>query len=316
MNRSAVIFGTVAYSKLADKVAIDCAFPRGSFEQKEFPDGERYHRLLSEVEDVDVVLIGGTISDRDTLELYDLGWALAEAGARSLTLIIPYFGYATMERAVHEGEVVMAKSRANLLSSLPEAGEGNRIILLDLHSEGLPYYFDSHVRPIHLYAKDVIIQAARSVGMDEFVLASTDAGRAKWVESLANEMNVEAAFIYKRRLDGRRTQVAGINANVEGKRVVIYDDMIRTGGSLVQAGMAYRDAGASELFAIATHGLFPENSLQKIRESGVFRKIICTDSHPRACTLEDDFLEVKSISKLFSNYLRSVRRTSETELYE
>lgn len=304
MNRPVKVFGTLAYSKLANSVAEQGGFTRGSFEQKEFPDGERYYRLMDDIEDQDAVLIAGTISDRDTLELYDLGWKLAESGARSLTLIIPFFGYSTMERVVHQGEVVMAKSRAHLLSSIPEAGAGNRIVLLDLHSEGLPYYFDGHVRPVHLYAKQIVMRAAVALGGKDFVLASTDAGRAKWVESLANEMGVDAAFIYKRRLDGERTQVAGINANVEGRRVIIYDDMIRTGSSLIQAARAYRNAGATETFAITTHGLFPQNSLSKIRESGVLSKIICTDSHPRALDLQSDFLQVHSISELLVDFLK------------
>src|SRR5205814_1132047 len=127
--------------------------------------------------------IGGTISDGDTLELYDLATGLVQNGAQSLTLLIPYFGYSTMERPVKPGEVVTAKSRARLLSSLPAAIEGNRVMLLDLHSEGLPYYFEGAMRPVHLYAKAVITAVARRLCGDDFVLACTDAGRAKWVQS-------------------------------------------------------------------------------------------------------------------------------------
>ncbi len=303
MSRQLTLFATQSYSFLADAVTGRGEFVRRKVEQQEFPDGERYHRLAADVEGADVALLGGTISDRDTLEIYDLGWALVEAGARSLTLIVPYFGYSTMERAVHPGEVVMAKSRAHLLSSIPEASAGNRIVLLDLHSEGLPYYFDGHVRPVHLYAKKIVIDTARAVGGTEFVFACTDAGRAKWVESLANDMGVEAAFVYKRRLDGSHTEVAGVSARVKGKYVVIYDDMIRTGGSLLKAAAAYRDAGATGLSAITTHGLFPGNSLEAIQQAGLFDRVICTDSHPRALELQNSFLEVKSIAGLFADFL-------------
>lgn len=298
------IFATSDYEKLSDKVASALAVERGHVLREEFPDGERYYRLSSDVEATDAVLVGGTISDRGTLELYDLAWALVEAGARSLTIIIPYFGYSTMERAVRPGEVVMAKSRAHLLSSIPVASCGNRVVLVDLHSEGLPYYFDGHIRPVHLYAKPVIMTAARRVAGEDFVIASTDAGRAKWVESLANDLGIDAAFVYKRRLDGRTTKVAGVSARVHGKRVVIYDDMIRTGGSLLKAAEAYRDAGASEITALATHGLFPGDSLAKIQASGLLRGVICTDSHPRACELANGFLQIESISGLLAEYLR------------
>jgi ribose-phosphate pyrophosphokinase len=303
MPQPATIFGTTAYDYLADAIARAGGLARGEVERREFPDGERYYRLQTAVEDHDVVLVGGTISDRDTLEIYDLAWAIVEAGARSLTLVVPYFGYSTMERAVKPGEVVMAKSRAHMLSSIPTARGGNRIVLFDLHSEGLPYYFDGNVRPVHLYAKSIVTATAREIGGDGFVFACTDAGRAKWVESLANDMGVEAAFVYKRRLDGRRTEVSGVSAQVQGKYVIIYDDMIRTGGSLLKAAAAYRDAGAKGIAAITTHGLFPADSLEKIRAAGLLERIVCTDTHPRAIELQGDYLEVRSIAGLAAKYL-------------
>jgi ribose-phosphate pyrophosphokinase len=93
----------------------------GKVEVKDFPDGERYQRIVSDISDKDVILVAGTISDQDTLELYDLACALVKYGARSLDLVIPYFGYSTMERSVKRGEVVTAKTRARLLSSIPWA---------------------------------------------------------------------------------------------------------------------------------------------------------------------------------------------------
>jgi len=305
MDQTTMIFGTTAYTYLADSVVREGGGARGTVEQRQFPDGERYYRLTTNVDGKDTALVGGTISDRDTLEIYDLAWALVEAGARTLTVVIPYFGYSTMERAVHAGEVVMAKSRAQLLSSIPQASGGNRIVLFDLHSEGLPYYFDSHVRPVHLYAKQLVTKAAGDMGGTDYVFACTDAGRAKWVESLANEMGVDAAFVYKRRLDGRHTEVTGVSAHVQGKYVVIYDDMIRTGSSLLKAAAAYRSAGAKGIAAITTHGVFPGDSLATIQAAGLLDRIVCTDSHPRALELQSSFLEVKSIAALAARHLCS-----------
>ncbi len=304
MNSPRIVFSTAAYTDFTSKICQLSNLEYCNFHRESFPDGERYYRLTHCVEGVDAVLVGGTISDLDTLELYDLAWALCNAGVRSLTLIVPYFAYSTMERMVKPGEVVMAKSRAHLFSSLPEASNGNRIVLLDLHAEGIPYYFGVHVRPVHLYAKQIVMDAARSYGDSNFVLASTDAGRAKWVESLANDLQVEAAFVYKQRLDGLQTKVTGISANVRDKLVIIYDDMIRTGSSLMQAAKAYRAAGASDIIAITTHGLFPADSLAAIRQSRLLRKIVCTDSHPRATSLACDFLEVRTVTGLFSDYLQ------------
>ena len=225
-------------------------------------------------------------------------------GAYRLRMVIPFFGYATMERSVRYGEVVTAKTRARLLSSIPMASRGTQVFLLDLHVDSIAHYFEGGIRPIHVYGKHLITTAARRLGGTDFVLACTDAGRAKWVESLANDMNVTPAFVYKRRLDGDSTEVTGVSARVGGKRVVIYDDMIRTGGSLSHAAEAYRAAGATSIDAIATHGLFPGDSLAKIQATGLFGKIVVTDSHPRARALASDFLEVASTAELLVEHLK------------
>jgi ribose-phosphate pyrophosphokinase len=221
-------------------------------------------------------------------------------------MVIPFFGYSTMERSVRFGEIVTAKTRARLLSSIPMASRGTQVFLLDLHVASIAHYFEGWIRPIHMYGKSLVVAAARRLGGDDFVLACTDAGRAKWVESLANDLNVAAAFVYKRRHDDA-TEVTGVSAQVRGKRVVIYDDMIRTGGSLLSAAKAYRDAGAVAIDAVATHGLFPGESLAKLEASGLLGRIIVTDSHPRAVALHNHFLEVDSTASLLTEHLISNR---------
>lgn len=294
-----LVFSIDGYSYLEEAIATRTGAERGVIERDRFPDGEQYLRLACDVADRDVVLIGGTVSDAATLELYDLASAAIENGAHTLTLVIPYFGYSTMERATASGEVVAAKTRARLLSAIPQAGSGNRVLLFDLHSEGIAHYFEGGLRAYHLYGKQLVFDACAKLYGKDFVLASTDAGRAKWVESLASDMGVPAAFIIKRRLSGDRTEVTGISAAVEGRSVIIYDDMIRTGSSLVHAARAYRDAGASRVSAIASHGVFPGNSLEKIASSGLLEKIICSDSHPRAREVRHPILEVQSVAPLF-----------------
>jgi len=307
-----LLFSTAAYAYLADDLAPITGGQLGSIDRESFPDGERYLRLATDVARREVVLVGGTISDSDTLELYDLACAIAKYGAQRLTLIIPYFGYSTMERATRPGEIVTAKTRARLLSSIPMTTGGLRVILLDLHAAGIAYYFEGGVTPIHAYGKTLVAQAARQIARDsgigeqDFVLASTDAGRAKWVESLANDLGVSASFVFKRRLSGDSTQVTAVSAQVENRLVIIYDDMIRTGGSLLQAARAYQNAGAKTLAAITTHGLFPGTSLAKILTSGLFTHLTCTDSHPRARELatQDPRLKVLPTAGLFAEWLK------------
>lgn len=301
MNK--ILFAIKDYEYLAEKVLACGEFEKGQLEVNHFTDGERYQRIISNIENRDVVLIGGTVDDGATLELYDLASSLVSYGANSLTLVIPYFGYSTMERAVLSGEIVTAKTRARLLSAIPRSNRGNKVLLFDLHSEGIQYYFEHDLYPVHVYCKDIVIKAAREYGGDNFVMASTDAGRAKWVESLANDLGVNAAFILKRRLKGDHTEVSAINADVAGKTVIIYDDMIRSGGSIINAAKTYKDAGAGDIFVITTHGLFVNDGISKLKNSGLIKKLICTDSHVNTQHINDDFVEVRSLAGLICESL-------------
>src|SRR5258706_3173216 len=118
-DRRRLLFSTGSYAYLAAKFLAAGAFDPGTVERKHFPDGERYLRIADDPRGRDVVLLGGTPTDTDTLELYDLGCAISRSGARSLAIVVPYFGYSTMERAVKPGEVVTAKTRARLISAIP-----------------------------------------------------------------------------------------------------------------------------------------------------------------------------------------------------
>lgn len=301
---SSLVFSTTRYAYLANElVHLVPNAQLGRVETSAFPDGERYQRVIDAAHSRDVVLVGGTVDDEATLELFDLACGLVAQGARRLTLVVPYFGHSTMERAVKAGEVVTAKTRARLLSSIPLAPAGNRVVLADLHADGIPYYFEGGIRPIHVYAKDVIMELARELGGDDIVLACTDAGRAKWVESLANDMGVPASFVFKRRLDGSHTEVRAVSAQVENRCVVIYDDMIRTGGSLVGAAKAYKDAGARKLVALTTHGLFPGGSAAALANTGLFSAIACTNTHPNALHIQG--VRVASIAKTLASALRT-----------
>ncbi|MCH7412132.1 ribose-phosphate diphosphokinase [Belliella sp. R4-6] len=303
MNKK-IIFSIQSYCYLRDRVLMLGDFDKGEIEVKQFPDGERYQRILTDVYERDVVLIGGTISDSDTLEIYDLAYALIKYGAKSIFIVFPYFGYSTMERAIKKGEVVTAKSRAVMFSSLPRTSQGNHFMFFDLHSEGIPHYFEGQVLINHVYCKSIVTRVAQELASKDFVMACTDAGRAKWVESLANDMGVNAAFVFKRRISGEETEVTSISADVEGKDVVIYDDMIRTGGSLISAAKAYKDAGANKIFTITTHGLFTNDALQKIQDSGVIEKVIATDTHVNCNSIDLDILRIETVADLIVEELK------------
>lgn len=306
MQQPPILFATKPYRYLEQQL-LDCSGGRleaGNVFIRDFPDGEHYHRIDSKVRGRHIWVLGGTTDDAATMELFDIAQGCVQYGAFSLTIIIPYFGYSTMERSVQDGEIVKAKNRALLFSSIPRTPLGNRIVLFDLHAEGIPYYFDSDVQPQHIYCTELNEQNARMLANGEdFVLAATDAGRAKWVESMANQMGVRGAFIYKRRHSAVETEVLAVNANVQDSHVIIYDDMIRTGGSLLEAAKAYKQEGASKISVMTTHGLFTNNALERLAGSGMISGIISLDTHPNAVHAQHPLLRVESIAPLIINKL-------------
>jgi ribose-phosphate pyrophosphokinase len=277
-----LLFAIPSYAYLEPAFLKAGNFEHGDCERKNFPDGERYLRIKSELWGRDVVVLGGTPTDADWLEVFDLSCGIARGGARSLVIVMPYFGYSTMERAVKPGEIVVAKTRARLLSAVPSPEGGTSVYLFDLHTDGIEFYLDDRVLTRHVYGAPIITKKIKEhMGATPFVLGACDAGRAKWVQSLARDLGVEPAFVYKSRdSSSGGTSVTGINADVRGREVVIYDDMIRTGSSLVQAARAYLAAGATRVHAIASHLVLPGDAAQKLQASGVFASILGTDSHP------------------------------------
>lgn len=306
-TQSAPLFiSTPEYDTFTRQLATLIGGEVGVVERRVFPDGERYQRILADVYERCVILVGGTVSDASTLTLYDLACAVVKYGARRLDLCIPYYGYSTMERAVRSGEVVTAKTRARLLSSVPPSASGNHFHLLDLHSEGIPHYFEGSAMAQHLSARGLWIERLKQINGGDFVLASTDTGRAKHVEALANALNVEVALIIKRRISGSQTEIVGLNAHVNDRVVVIYDDMVRTGGSLIQAARAYREAGAREVYAACSHAVLPEDSWSKLAAEPAIAHVIATDSHPNALRFEPEGLELISVAPLFAQALNPI----------
>jgi ribose-phosphate pyrophosphokinase len=300
-----LVFSIPSYEDLAGRLIARAGWEPGQVERRRFTDGETYQRVVSRVEGRDVVLVAGTATDADTLLAYDLACGLTRYGARRFTWLVPYMGYQTMERATKPGEVVTAKTRARLMSSVPRAAQGNRVAFFDLHAHGIPHYLEGDVYAVHLYGKRLVFEAVRELTAGEpYVLAAPDAGRAKWVESLAGELGVEVALAYKRRLGDGETRLTGVDARVQGKVVVIYDDMIRTGGTLLQAARAYREAGAIRCYAVTTHLVLPGDALQRLLGSGLIDAVAGTDSHPRARELEGtDGLSVRSVAPVFADWL-------------
>lgn len=274
-----------------------------------FPDGEHYWKIVNpeQLRHKPAVYIAGTVDDESIFELYNLASTLVREQCSSLHIVIPYFGYSTMERAVKEGEVVTAKNIANLISSIPQAPLGNFVYMMDLHSLGTQYYFENTIHPVHLTSWNVIKNMLMQFGKD-VVLASTDMGRAKWIEKMGNELHLETAYIMKKRISGNKTEVVALNAEVKNKDIVIFDDMIRSGASLIHAAEAYKNAGANNIYVITVHGIFVSDSLEKLKSCGIIKQIFCTNTHANTQKIKDEFVTIYDISHIIAERIMAVEK--------
>jgi ribose-phosphate pyrophosphokinase len=292
----------------ASRLAARLGVPAAAVERRHFPDGEEYLRFAIDDRFAllgrHVVIVAATDCAAGLDEAYRLGCAAVKHGARSLVLAIPYFGYSTMERATRPGEVVTAKVIARQLSAIPRAPRGNWVLLMDLHSPGIVHYFEGDTVALELYAEPCVLPAIARLGLDRLCLASTDMGRAKWVEAFANHLHAPVALIHKKRLSGSETRVAAVVGDVAGRDVVIFDDMIRTGGSLLQAAEAYSQAGARSVHAVATHLVLPQGTVERLEASRLAR-VIGTDTHPNHRLVEGrERFEVVSVADLFAGVVQ------------
>ncbi len=294
------------------RLSANLGIPLASIDRQDFPDGEHYLRFdISErlgLLGQHVVIVAATENGVSIDEVYRLGCAAVKSGAQSLVLVLPYFGYSTMERAVKPGEVVSAKTVARLLSNIPRAPQGNYVLTMDLHASGIVHYFEGDIVALELYAEEKIVAAIEALKLPDLCLASTDMGRAKWVEVFANRLHAPVALIHKKRLSGSQTKVSAVVGDVGGKNVVLFDDMIRTGGSLVQAAECYLNAGAKSVHAAATHLVIPEGTVARLEASPIAR-IIGTDTHPNHRLVEGrPRFQVVSVADMFADVVRKLVR--------
>lgn len=289
-----MVFATRSYLALGSKVAQARGLPIGEVEVHVFPDGEIRQVVKAEVRGRDAILIAGTGSESDTLEAFDLACALVEQGARRLILAMPFFGYSTMERAGRPGVAVTAKSRARIWSSLPSAPLGNRILILEPHTPTLPYYFGGANAVAALDAGPLLLSMIERFAGEAPVLCSPDIGRIKWVERLARRAGWPSAFVLKRRDPDGSVQATSLSGSVRGRMVILCDDLIRTGDTLIKAARACSDAGAASIAAAAIHGAFTPGAVDNLRAGGLLRAILCSDSHPNSVGSGTGFVQVES----------------------
>jgi len=257
---------------------------------KVFGDGERYYRIditdRQELVGLDAVIVSSATSDQEILEIFRVGCELASLGTRRRIFVIPFLGYSTMERAVKPGEIVTAKANARLLSAIPNCGLGNTFIFCDLHVNGIMQYFEGACQCMELYAQSFLLAKIQEHIIDklppgeEVMFGSADLGRPLWVDSFASHFHTSIAFIRKSR-NFEDTRVIGTPiGDVSGKTVIIYDDMTRSGKTLINAAESYLSAGATKVMAVLSHFALNNDGVIDVLEKSCLSLIISTNSHP------------------------------------
>lgn len=288
-----VVFATPSSSYFAGLLVNESpCFELGQMLTQQHADGETEFIIHSAVQEQDIVLIGATGDPTNPSALNDLvylGSWLAERAHR-LKIVIPFLGDSTSERAGKKGEVPRLKSHIRMLETITDATSGTSFILMDLHAEATPGFFGRHTAS-HLYCEPIILSAIRECCGDDYVVAYADSGRKSWVLKYGEKLGVPVVGAYKQHTDGDGTEVTFINGSemMKGKRVVLYDDMIRSGGSVINAAREFRNNGAASVVVVSTHGVLPNGSLEKMLASGFIEKVIVLDTCPMAYSLQTEF---------------------------
>ena len=297
IGKDSVVFASPEFQYLQLQLCEQYGLQKGEIRTQLFPNGE-VHRVIGSdpsYADKDVVILGST-DDRDMLGFLDVARELAST-AGSLQVVIPYYRYSTQERRKHVGEIITAQTRAALIAALPETPRGNRVSLYDIHSPKVTEFFsDQGVSVQSVNCEDTIARAIASYIEGDLVIGSADGGRDERIEALARRLRVPFALVKKERLSGSETRLIGeMSGNVRGKIVVITDDMIRSGGTALDAARSYRENGAAGVWLVATHGDFAPGALEKLKASGFFTGVIVTDSWGRGDLRSDSFVKVVPI---------------------
>lgn len=288
-----ILFSTKKYQYLKEEFLKDSFYTNGEIEEKIFSDGEKYTRVISDFKNKNVSILGGTLNDEDIMDIYDLGCGLVKLGVKSLTIIVPFFGYSTMERAEKEGEIVKAKTRARLLSQIPTAYQGNNIILVDLHKDGIVHYFENSIHSTNICTNELIVSKIKELNLTDFALGSTDEGGLKRIRKISNELGVNPLVVLKRRTDKGVELECASSIESDLKYVVIIDDMIRSGKSIIQSMNAYSASNEKIKFVvIATHGVFCDEAYKLLIEDKRITKIIVSNSHPGSSNKNIDIMDI------------------------
>jgi ribose-phosphate pyrophosphokinase len=301
-DKITVISGN-ANPDLASSISRELGIPLAATSLRRFPDGELDIKVEDDLRGTDCFVIQPTCPpvNENWVELLLLLDCLRRSSAGRITAVMPYFGYARKDRK-DEGRVpISAKVVAN---SLVYSG-ADRVLALDLHAAQIQGFFDIPVD--HLYAKPVLLQAVNALHIERPVVVSPDVGGIKMARSYAKALDgADLAIVDKRRISGSQIAVEHVIGEVEGRNVIIVDDMISTGGSMAEAAAIVRRHGARRVVVAVTHAVLCGPAVERL-DAAPIDKILVTDSIPLP-ERRPRTVEVVSVAPLLARAIRNIHR--------
>lgn len=292
------IFACSQSVALAEKIATDFGMKLGSVITSHYSDGEFQPSFEESVRGSRVFLIGSTFPSSDNLmELLLMIDAAKRASARHITAVIPYYGWARQDRKDKPRVPIAAKLVAKML----ETAGATRIITMDLHADQIQGFFEKPVD--HLFASTIFLPYIKSLGLDNLTIASPDMGGSKRAYAYSKFLESDVVICYKQREKANKIAYMELIGNVEGKNVILVDDMVDTAGTLSKAAEVMLEKGALSVRAICTHPILSGKAYEII-ENSALEELIVTDSIP--LKQESKKIRVLSCSKLFANVMISV----------
>ncbi|HYG19119.1 MAG TPA: ribose-phosphate pyrophosphokinase [Ohtaekwangia sp.] len=287
-----------ATTYLADKIANAYGEPLGEVLYQQFSDGEMSPFIATSVRGHEVFLIQSTFPPSDNLmELLLMVDAARRASAKSVNVVIPYFGYARQDRKDKPRVSIAAKLHANLIS----AAGASRIMTCDLHADQIQGFFDIPVD--HLDGAYIFVPYLKSLGLTNIMFASPDVGGIKRARSFAKFFDAELAVCDKYRKEANKIESMRLIGEVDGKDVILVDDLVDTAGTICKAASLLKEKGAKSVRAVCTHGVLSGNAYENIDNSDL-EELVVTDTIP----LKQKSVKIKvlTVSDLFAKAIRKI----------
>ncbi|MFW5995933.1 MAG: ribose-phosphate diphosphokinase [Halanaerobiaceae bacterium] len=272
------IFAGTSHPRLAEDICGYLGTELLDTKVNRFQDGEIGVRTFETVRGADVFVVQPTYPpvNENLMELLVIVDALRRASARRITAVMPYYGYARQDRKARPRDPITAKLVANIITT---AG-ARRALSVDLHAPQIQGFFDIPVD--NLYAAPLMVDYFKNKDIDNMTAVAPDVGSVKRVRSIAEALDIPMAIIDKRRPEPNQTEVMNIigESKITGSNVILFDDIIDTGGTITQAANVLKENGAAHVYACATHGLFSGPAVKRINESAI-KELVVTNSIPQ-----------------------------------